>query len=297
MRLFRCLLVLSSAAVAAGSLMLGGEVAATTAAAPVSAVHPTANQQSARFLARARTALIGYLGTSHPLVGLVRPGIPDSRLAGTSESSYNWSGYADVSSTNGAFTEVSGHWKTPRVRCSKEDEISSAWVGIDGYNSPTAEQDGTISWCFEHEPTYFTWYEMYPAGSVKVGAAVRPGDEITAKVTRSGTSYTLALTDSTHPVNSFSVTSTCALTTCLATSAEWIAERPAFAIGVAPLADYAHWALDDATETAGGHQGTISGQSPAKINMIDATNTYALSTASGLTHGGSAFTTHWHNSY
>ena len=50
---------------------------------------------------------------------------------------------------------------------------------------------------------------MYPAGTVEVGKALRPGDEITAKVPRGGTTYTLALTDATHPANGFSVTQNC----------------------------------------------------------------------------------------
>ena len=279
--------------------MLAGESAVTTAAAGGRTGELAAHQRSAAFLAEARTALVRYLKNSHPLIAAVKPGTPNDRPANnTLTSSYNWSGYADSSATTGTFTQVSGRWTTPRVRCTKEDEITSEWVGLDGYSSLTVEQDGTISWCFEGEPTYFTWYEMYPASTVEVGDSLRPGDTVAAKVSRSGTSYTLSLTDVTRPANSFSVTATCALATCQDTSAEWIAERPAFQIGVAPLANYSPWTLSEASETAGGTTGTISSYSPNYlIDMVDATNTYTLSTTSGLSAPGTRFTTHWNDSY
>jgi hypothetical protein len=278
-----------------------------TAAAPVRAAQPSPDRPSARFLADARIALIRYLGRDHPQVMLVRrrqgtaphggaaPGGPEvgtSRLA-----SYNWSGYADVSATNQTFTEVSGRWRTPRVVCTAEDTISSEWVGLDGFSSATVEQAGTVGWCFRGTPTYFTWYEMYPAGTVEVGTSLRPGDKITATVSRRGTSYTLALTDATRPASSFSVTKVCALTTCLDTSAEWVAERPSFRIGIAPLADYSSWTVYGAAETASGSVGTISGYpTNYKINMMDATGNYQLSTTSSLV-GGKSFATYWLNSY
>ena len=155
-----------------------------------------------------------------------------------------------------------------------------------------------MSWCFRRYPTYFTWYEMYPAGTIEVGTSLQPGDQIAASVARIGTSYTLALTDSTNTANSFTESATCALTTCLDTSAEWIAERPEFSIGIAPLANYGTWTLTNGSETAHGRTSTISGFSGAKLNstMIDADQAYNLSTASALT-GGNSFTTTWHNWY
>ncbi len=304
MRVLRYLLVSGSAAVAAGSMVLASQ-AVTTAAAPRGGLGPAAAAQpSGRFLARARAALVSYLDTnrSAPPFTSGMPGartvnLPAAAPAATpASSSYNWSGYADVSSTPGTFTSVSGQWRTPRVSCTREDELTSEWVGLDGYANGTVEQDGTLSWCYLGRPTYFTWWEMYPAGTIEVGTSLRPGDKIAASVTRSGTSYTLALTDSTHPVNSFSTTQTCTL--CLNESAEWIAERPAFAIGIAPLADYGSWTLSSASETAGKTTGTISSY-PAyyKIDMVDATDTYPLSLTSGLSSPGTAFMTHWTDSY
>lgn len=284
----------------AGSLVLGGEAAVTSVARPQTAA------PSAAFLAAARTALVRYLHTSHPQISLVLPGGPDHKAARFAKAgaavptgAYNWSGYADVSAKKGAFTEVSGQWRTPAVHCTREDDIVSNWVGLDGYSDTTVEQDGTVSWCFEGKPTYFTWYEMAPAGTIEVGKALRPGDQITAKVLRSGAKYTLSLTDATHPANGFSVTKKCKLSACNATSAEWICERATYpTTGVAPLARYSTWKLLGASETAGGAAGTIS-SFPAsyKITMNDSTNTYRLSAPSALSGGGTTFATRWLDSY
>jgi hypothetical protein len=303
MRIVRYLLVSGSAAVAAGSLALATQAAVSTAAAPSHA----AGQPSAQFLARARAALVSYLST-HPKAPSTssitapeptrvnQPASAPSVLGTSVVGSYNWSGYADTSTTPNTFTKVSGQWRTPRVRCNREDQLSYEWVGIDGFADKTVEQDGTLSWCFEGHPSYFTWWEMYPAAVIEVGNALHPGDRVAASVTRSGTSYTLAVTDFTHSVNSFSTTQTC--TTCLNTSVEWIAERPAFAIGIAPLADYGHWTVSKASETAGSTTGTISSYpGDQEIDMMDATSTYPLSLSSPLSSTGTVFTTHWTNSY
>jgi hypothetical protein len=296
MHLLRYSLIAGSAAVVTGALMLATGAAVTTAAGPARAVHAAAHQPSARFLADARIALAGYLRHDRQPAELVHPA--GNGVRGTTKAgSYNWSGYADATSTKGTFSQVSGQWTTPKVTCTAEDTITSEWVGLDGWTSSTVEQDGTLDWCFKGTPTYFTWYEMYPAGTIEVGSSLAPGDKITATVSRSGTSYTLSLTDATHTANSFTKTATCAATTCLDTSAEWIAERPAFAIGIAPFADYASWKLTAATETASGKSGTISSYAGNyEISSVDATDSYDLSTPSALT-GGNSFTTTWHNSY
>lgn len=178
-----------------------------------------------------------------------------------------------------------------------EDQITSDWVGLDGFNSGTVEQDGTLEWCFEGTPTYYTWYEMYPNNTVTVGSTLQPGDKIAASVTRTGTTYKLTVVDSTTSGNNVTKTATCKATTCLDTSAEWIAERPAFSIGIAPLAHFTPWKLTAGKETAKGTAGTIgSFASNDQITMADATGNYNLATTTGLT-GGNSFTATWLNSY
>jgi len=301
MRLLRYSIISASAAAVAGTMMFTGS-AVTTAAGPARAAapashQPASHQPSARFLADARTALVRYLHHDHQPAEFVHTGRASSLRGTTAESTFNWSGYADSSTTDGTFSKVTGQWVTPAVTCTAEDTITSEWVGLDGFSSSTVEQDGTLDWCFEGTPTYFTWYEMYPAGTIEVGTSLAPGDKITATVSRVGTKYTLSLTDATNTANSFSTTATCATTTCLDTSAEWIAERPSFEIGIAPLADYASWRVTGGMEVANGVGGTIAAfTSNDVLTMVDATDSYNLSTTSGLTSGNS-FTTSWHNSY
>jgi len=293
MRLLRYLIVSGSAAAMAGAVTLTG-VTATTVAAPARVHHAA---PSARFLSEARTALVKYLRHSHPQAMLVHTRPAHAVKNVTASSSFNWSGYADTATKHQTFTKVSGAWTTPSVTCNAEDQITSDWVGLDGFNSNTVEQLGTISWCFQGAPTYFTWYEMFPKGTVEVGTALKPGDKISASVTRTGTSYALKLTDATTAGNNISVTKTCALATCLDTSAEWISERPSFSIGVVPQAHYNAFKITSGSVTANGHTTTIgAGPGVNSVTMIDATQAYNLNTVSALT-GGNAFSTTWKNSY
>lgn len=294
MRLLRYLIVSGSAAAMAGAVTLTGVTAATPVAAPARVHHAA---PSARFLSEARTALVQYLRHSHPQAMLVRTEHAPAVNNVTQSGSYNWSGYADTASANQTFTKVSGAWTTPSVTCSAEDQITSNWVGLDGFNNNSVEQLGTISWCFQKTPIYYTWYEVYPAKTVQVGTSLKPGDKISASVTRTGTSYALKLTDSTTSGNNISVTQTCKLTTCLDTSAEWISERPSFSIGIAPQAHYNAFKLTSGSVTANGKATTIgAGPGVNSVTMVDATASYDLNTVSGLT-GGNAFSTTWKNSY
>src|SRR5215470_2217813 len=198
MRLPRYLLVPGIAALMAGTLTL-----TATAAAPAGASHVASQAQ---FVSAASTALARYLRHYRPQLMLA--GHPHARAnAPLAADSFNWSGYADGSKTTkaGTFTKVSGSWTTPSVRCGPEDELTVEWVGLDGWISTSLEQLGTISWCYEGSATYFTWWEMFPTGTglIRVGTTLQPGDKISASVTRSGTNYTLKLTDSTNTANSF----------------------------------------------------------------------------------------------
>ncbi len=299
MGVLRSSLVLTAAGVmAAGAAALAAGTTAGPGPAGGRMIQSAAHRAPARYLTAARNALVSYLRDDHPQVELVRPGLAQSSPLGTSAAaSYNWSGYADSATTTGTFSRVSGQWTTPKVTCTSEDTISSEWVGLDGWSDTTVEQDGTLGWCYEGKASYYTWYEMYPAGTVTVGTSLEPGDKVTATVSRSGTAYTLTLTDATRSAESLVKKATCAVTTCLDTSAEWVAERPAFAIGVAPLADYASWKLSGGAETASGKAGTISSyRTNYQTTMVDATNHYQLSSVSALT-GGSSFVTTWRNSY
>ena len=169
MRLLRYLIVSGSAAAMAGAVTLSGATA-TSVAAPARASHAP----SAGFLADARTALAHYLRHSHPQVMLAHTGHAQAVKNVVAAAAFNWSGYADTATRAQTFTKVSGSWTVPSLTCSAEDQITSNWVGMDGFNSPTVEQLGTTSWCYQGKAVYYTWYEIYPRGAHQMSTAARP---------------------------------------------------------------------------------------------------------------------------
>jgi Peptidase A4 family len=287
--------------VTALAVVAGGLLTLTLVAVGHASSRPAAHVTAAsktELTAKARLALTRYLKAYQPRVKLAKPGGTNATAGARSASaleSFNWSGYAD-SSTAGAFTAVAGTWRQPATVCSPEQRLTAYWVGLDGFDNATVEQLGTLAYCFEGLPYYFSWWEMFPGASVTVGSTVQPGDRISASVQRSGTNYTLTLTDATTPGNSFSTVQSC--TTCENDSAEWIAERPAFPIGITPLTFFRSWNVTRGSQTSNGVTGSIgSGPSPTQLVIVDATATYPLDSVSGLLRGGSKFTARWLNSY
>jgi hypothetical protein len=263
----------------------GGASASTITAR---AATPSASTQ-ATALAKAaiKQLMIGQHGSDQ------RRGVSSlSNIKGLSQvSSTNWSGYAD---TGSSFSKVSAKWTEPSVTCSSSTtQLAAFWVGIDGYSSDSVEQDGTMIECYERTAYQFTWWEMYPTNDVQiVGETAAAGDSITATVTRSGTSYVLAVTDSTHTADSFSTTQTCSASSCVDSSAEWIAEAPSGSSGVYPLADFKSWTASSASVTEGSTSGTISSFTDDEITMIDSSGaTKALPGA--LNSAGTGFSVTW----
>jgi hypothetical protein len=213
-----------------------------------------------------------------------------SELAGlTQVQSTNWSGYADTGSN---FSKITATWKEPSVSsCGSATSLAAFWVGIDGYTSASVEQDGTLIECFEGTAFQFTWWEMYPTNDIQtVGSTVAAGDSISASVVRTGTSYKLAVTDSTHTANSFSTTQTCS--SCANTSAEWIAEAPSGSSGVEPLSNFGTWSAASATVAEGATSGVISSFTDDEITMIDSSSNVKAQ-PSALNAGGNGFSVTW----
>src|SRR3954469_19502760 len=137
--------------------------------------------------------LTGVLGVANaaaaPAIDKVHTG------RGTSKST-NWSGYAAYNAT---FSHVKGDWTVPAVNCSstkgQQLAITTAFVGIDGYDSSTVEQTGTDSDCVGRNASYTAWYEFYPDRAVFLGNPVSPGDQMHAEVSVSGSTATLTLHD------------------------------------------------------------------------------------------------------
>jgi len=162
--------------------------------------------------------------------------------------STNWSGYS-VTGANGSISEAEGSWTVPAVSCSTGSQYSSFWVGIDGFTSSSVEQTGTDSDCSGGTPVYYAWYEFYPHPSYLISRiAVHVGDAMTAKVTFSGRTFTVTLTDHSTG-SSFSTSSR---VNAARSSAEWIAEAPSSSGGVLSIANFG-------TVSFSGSQATMSG--------------------------------------
>ena len=246
---------------------------------------------SVQAAAAARTALEHLTVGWHS--GFQREAGHASGVRGLSQvESTNWSGYAD---TGSGFSTVTGSWTEPSATCSgRTESLAAFWVGIDGYSSDSVEQDGTLIECYRGTAYYYTWWEMYPTNDIQVvGETLKAGDAISASVVRSGSSYTLKVTDSTHTANSFTTTQTCS--SCANSSAEWIAEAPSSSSGVEPLSDFGTWTESGATVTEGSTSGIISSFTDDEITMVDNSGlTKALPGA--LNSSGNGFGVTWERS-
>jgi hypothetical protein len=216
--------------------------------------------------------------------GIVGPApLPPGQAMPIWEStSTNWSGYAaqlhlnDNTADKGTVSQVVGSWVVPRVS-GTGTRYSSVWVGIDGWSNNTVEQLGTEQDLSGGTPTYYSWYEMYPAGSVTIHQTTRPGDAMTASVTwNGGTSFTLSMTDVTR---NWTFTINKSSSSAKEASAEWIVEAPSGFQGVLPLADFGKvkWSAAAATILVSGvaTTGPIDDASWQKspVTMVNASGT------------------------
>ena len=276
--------------------MAAASIVALSAAPAASAgTHPgTAAARAARAALRDMTA-------NPPATDQVVPGSRHHADGLTKIKYINWSGYADDNSKGNSYSKVSGSWNEPGITCSsKELQVAVFWVGIDGFNNSTVEQDGTIAECYLGKAFYYTWWEMYPTNFIQVvGTTVKPGDKIAGSVVVTGTSYKLKLTDSTTSGNNVSKTETC--TTCANASAEWIAETPGTSRGYTPLPDFKTWTVSSASVTSGTKTGSISAFPDDEITLVGSGGItqagYALAKPGALNSAGNRFGVTWANSY
>jgi len=216
--------------------------------------------------------------------------------------SSNWSGYADSGAT---FRAVSASWTVPTVTCqSRANAYSAQWIGIDGYASSTVEQDGTEADCLAGSASYDAWYEMYGDSAVNSGDEVElspstnpvsPGDVISASVGVAGSTWTLAITDSSTTHTGWTYSTNIGFSAPAESSAEWVVERPEICsrtCSLASLADFGSVSFSNAsTTTATGSNGPISSNSDTAMEMVNGATLLAVPGALGP--GGAGFTDTW----
>jgi hypothetical protein len=284
-RRLRAALYSALAIIPAAGLAMGLGTTANASTRPAVASTSQAAAAKAAAIAAIKSLQIGFHDANHPLAGGQHAAI--SGL--TQVQSTNWGGYAD---TGSGFSSVGASWTEPTPSCSgRTEQLAAFWVGIDGYSSSSVEQDGTLIECFRGGTFQYTWWEMYPTNAIQVvGSSLAAGDSITATVTRSGSSYTLKVTDSQHSANSFTTTQSCS--SCANSSAEWIAEAPSSGSSILPLAKFSTWNDANSTVTAGSTSGVISSFTDNEITMIDSSGA-VKGQPSALNGSGNGFSVTW----
>lgn len=184
--------------------MIATAVAALTLAAGTAAVSTTPAHAAASNGARTVGLAHAHFGihhrgsmggtADHPLTGRALHSAM-TRGNAFNQDGGNWSGMV---ATGSGFTSTRTSWTEPDVSCNSSSDLMAPWVGIDGYGSSSVEQTGVATDCSSGSPVYQGWYEMYPANPVYYSNPVSAGDHITATASRSGTSYTLVLSDTTQ---------------------------------------------------------------------------------------------------
>ncbi len=167
------------------------------------------------------------------VAGALAAGPVSSALAASSDvgeaTSANWSGY--VASGASQYSSVSGSWVEPSADCSSGDGDAAFWVGLGGASngSGALEQVGTQVDCSGGgSGAHYAWYELVPAGPVRLGVAINPGDHVSARVSVTGSGVTVALSNQTTGASS---TKTLQTDNTDVSSAEWIAEAPSVCQG------------------------------------------------------------------
>ncbi len=223
---------------------------------------------------------------------------------GTAQTT-NWSGYALVGST---FQWVTGSWIVPTSNCSAQggNTFGTFWVGLDGYNSATVEQIGTLSYCAGATPFYYVWYEFYPLGMVIVPSVpIQPGDRMSASVVYYSNvqEFTVRIKDNTTG-ETFGTSATVPGAT--RSSAEWIAEAPCCTAsgGILPLTDFGTVTFgQDSTgisitnyaknTSAMGPIGSFPPVNTIEIDKIGSSSSPQTSTCYPLSGDGTSFSCAW----
>jgi hypothetical protein len=160
-----------------------------------------------------------------------------ARLTVTPFSTSSFSGYIAFAPPGESFTAVRATWVVPTVTCQAgQDSFGAQWPGI-GANT-SVEQAGTETNCENGVPTYYAWYDMYgdpgvsPNGYAialpRASYPLAPGDTVTASISIAGSTWELALSDSTAGW-SWAQSIASPNPPLDQSSAEWMVEDPALA--------------------------------------------------------------------
>jgi len=203
-----------------------------------------------------------------------------------------WSGFAVTAAA--PYTSASGTFQVPSVSYSGSGhsyEDSALWVGIGGDGDSTLIQLGTEQLITSSgAASYYVWYELYPAATVYLGHAVKPGDIIAASLQctaacspSSVQTWQLTMTDETA---GWSWTQSVQYQSSMA-SAEWITEAPWDSSGELPLDDFVQATFDPVSANGANPNLTLA------ANGIQMADPYGETSNPSAPVGGDVFSTCW----
>jgi Peptidase A4 family len=205
--------------------------------------------------------------------------------------SQNWAGYAV---TRGKFKKIRASFYVPFMNCSNDpNTFSSHWVGLDGFNSNTVEQDGIEADCNGTSESVFAWREVFPRPEQPFNMRIRPGDSITATTTFTGGRYKMEVKDNTTGHHR-TVRQRCAGSSCHRSSAEVISEAPTVNGSQSPLAPYGAQAYSGISihNSHGRHGGIHSSHWKAvRIFQVGKDSGHVIAAPTALR--GNAFAVYW----
>lgn len=216
----------------------------------------------------------------------------------------NWSGYVALACRTCAFRSVTATWRVPAVNCAASPfpvAWAEAWAGLGGWGTGSVAQAGTASVCTGGVPSYFAWYQMYPARPVVAYNAARTaygvgaGDLITASVTYHAGRWRLVLEDHATGTHIATAQPCPPAVRCGNVSAEVIMEAPSAGATV-PLADFGTVTFTSVAVTGrDGTRGDLAGNRLWSVAPAVLTGAGGdVLAVPGPVHAGTAFTVIWH---
>jgi hypothetical protein len=188
----------------------------------------------------------------------------------TLTSADNWSGYAQVSATEGTFTQVTDTFVVPTVGTDVQGtQFVADWVGIGGYDDPTLVQTGIQAKVRTqgHHSTviYDAWTEHLPQAEKPLALTISAGNRVTATVEEtSANEWSMEVIDDTTGLSA----GVSVAYDSSGLSAEAISERPCLRGPCAP-ADLAHLAqTPDITFDPGFVSDTPVGETPVEQPLL-----------------------------
>lgn len=199
-----------------------------------------------------------------------------------SSTSTNWSGVVVPSPAGDSMKWVTGNWivpdpSQPAALPTGRWYYSSAWVGIDGWNSSDVLQAGTSQDVLVQNSSttksVYAWWEWFPNYEVAISnLPVSAGDYMTCLIcstsATTATVYLTNLTTSTH--TSFQITIPKGAT-FKGNCAEWILEAPTINGGQSALCDYGATFFDQAYGYTAKNVQENAGAGNV-INMVNSSN-------------------------